>query len=275
MTDMAQLVKQDSVRIDPAQIAASDTQGDDFERSWAFRWLQRNRHRLNDFAAKSSLIPNTPVLDAAQFDWAGKVAEHWEEIQAEAQAIYQHLDAIPPLREISPDHRGIVADNAWRSFFLVGYGNEMEANIARAPRTAELVKSIPGLNSAFFSILAPGAHISRHRGVAKAFFTAHLGLVVPTKWQDCTMQVEDEFVNWREGEWTIFDDCYHHEVWNNTDEARIILLCQVERPMRAPGKWMRDFFMWYLKRSPFVTDAHRELSAWENAFAEAEQRGNA
>lgn len=264
-------IAHESVKIEPAMSEGAE-EAAALERSWVFRWLQRNRHKLNEIAGRSSLIPDTPVLDSKIFDWAGAVAEHWEEIRDEARGIYQHLDAIPPLRDISPDHRGIVADNSWRSFFLVGYGNEMAENIARAPRTAELVKKIPGLNSAFFSILAPGAHISRHRGVAKAFFTAHLGLVVPKDWQNCTMQVEDEFVHWREGEWTIFDDVYHHEVWNNTDQERIILLCQVERPMRFPGNLMKKFFMWYLKRSPFVTDAQRELSAWENAFAEAEKR---
>lgn len=237
-----------------------------------FRWLKKQRFRLNDLAARYSLIPNDPVLNASQFEWARDIAAHWREIRDEALAVYRNVDAIPPLRKISPDHRRIAADDNWRCFFLIGYDNDVPENIARAPRTAALVRRIPQLNSAFFSILAPGTHIVRHRGVSKGFFTAHLGLSVPTDRQNCTMQVEEELVHWRNGEWTIFDDTYEHEVWNRTDEPRIILLCQVGRPLRAPGSWLARVLEWYLKRSPFVTEAKTELARWETIYRDAEGR---
>lgn len=237
-----------------------------------YRWLKRHRFKLNALAARYSRIPNDPVLDPGQFEWADAIAAHWQVIRDEALAIYQHREAIPPLRRISADHRRIATDDAWRSFFLIGYGHEVPENIARAPQTAALVRQIPQLNSAFFSILAPGAHIVRHRGVSKSFFTAHLGLVVPTDREGCKMQVDERFVHWRNGEWTVFDDTYEHEIWNRTGEPRIILLCQVGRPLRAPGNWLARGFEWYLKRSPFVTEAKRELSQWEEAYKRAEKR---
>ena len=224
-----------------------------------YRFFKKQRHRVNDIMAASSRISNDPVLDPAQFSWTDAIADHWRDIREEALAIYEHRDAIPPLREISPDHRGIVKDNAWRSFFLIGYGHRQEANIARAPRTAELVRQIPGLNSAFFSILAPGSVITPHRGVTKAFITAHLGLVVPKDTDGLWMRVDDQRIGWREGEWTVFDDTYEHEVRNDTDETRIILLCQVERPLAAPGKWLAAGLMAYVQRSHFVREAKENL----------------
>lgn len=242
------------------------------KRGFLYRLLKRYRFKLNDVAARYSLIPNEPVLDASLFDWTAEIAQHWEDIRDEALAIYQHVDAIPPLRRISPDHRRIAQDDRWRSFFLIGYGNEAPQNLARAPRTARMIRSIPNLNSAFFSILAPGAHIARHRGVSKSFFTAHLGLSVPADVQACRMSVADRSVGWADGKWTIFDDTYEHEVWNDTDEPRIILLCQVGRPLRAPGSWMARAFDFYIRRSPFVAEAKRELGQWEEAMREAEAR---
>ena len=59
-------------------------------------------------------------------------------------------------------------------------------------------------------------------------------------------------------------------MWNETDEPRIILLCQVGRPFDPPGKWLADSFDWYVRRSPFVTEAKRELSSWEDAYQKAE-----
>ena len=235
-----------------------------------YRFLKRQRHRVNDSIAKSSLISNAPVLDACDFDWTAELASNWQAIRNEALAIYQHRDAIPPLREISPDHAGIVKDNAWRSFFLIGYGHRQEENIARAPRTAELVSKIPGLNSAFFSILAPGSAITPHRGVTKAFITAHLGLVVPKNRDGLWMRVEDQKLHWEEGKWLMFDDTYEHEVKNETDETRIVLLCQVERPLRQPGKAMAAALMGYVRRSHFVQEAKDNLTDWETAYAKAE-----
>lgn len=236
-----------------------------------YRFLKRQRHRVNDSIAKSSLISNDPVLDAAQFDWTSELADHWEVIRDEALAIYRHRDAVPPLREISPDHAGIMKDNSWRSFFLVGYGHRIKENIIRAPRTAELVSRIPGLNSAFFSILAPGSAITPHRGVTKAFITAHLGLVVPKEREALWMRVEDERLHWEEGKWLVFDDTYEHEVKNETDETRIVLLCQVERPLRQPGKTLAAALMGYVRRSHFVREAKDNLSDWETAYAKAER----
>lgn len=240
------------------------------KRSFVYRWLKARRHALNAWGAKYSKIPNDAVLDPAMFDWTGQIAAHWTEIRDEALAIYNNLEAIPPLRRISPDHRRIAQDDAWRSFFLIGYGHEVPANIARAPRTHALVKQIPGLNSAFFSILAPGAQIVRHRGVTKGFFTAHLGLVVPDDWQACTIEVDGHDLHWRPGEWTVFDDTCEHEVWNNTDQPRIVLLCQVGRPLRWPANWVARLFMFYIKHSPFVREAKKELKSWDDAFRDAE-----
>ena len=236
-----------------------------------YRFFKRQRHRVNDVIAKSSLISNDPVLDPAGFDWTQILVENWKTIRDEAIAILRHHDAIPPLREISPDHRGIVKDNTWRSFFLIGYGHRQEENIARAPRTAELINQIPGLNSAFFSILAPGTAITPHRGVTKAFVTAHLGLVVPKDREKLWMRVDDQRVHWDEAKWLIFDDTYEHEVRNDTDETRIVLLCQVERPLAQPGKFLAGALMGYVRRSHFVREAKDNLGDWETAYAKAER----
>ena len=236
-----------------------------------YRFFKRQRHRVNAVIARSSLIPNDPVLDPSTFVWTQPVAAGWQAIRDEALAIFRHREAIPPLRDISPDHRGIVQDNSWRSFFLVGYGHRIAANLARAPRTAQLISLIPGLNSAFFSILAPGAVISPHRGLTKAFITGHLGLVVPPEQERLWMRVDDRRVGWREGECTVFDDTNEHEVRNDTDQTRIILLCQIERPLAQPGRTLAGALMGYVRRSHFVQEAKHNLTDWETAFAQAER----
>ena len=68
-----------------------------------------------------------------------------------------------------------------------------------------------------------------------------------------------------------FDDSYFHEVHNDTNERRVILLVQVKRPMRILGRVTNDLTLWGIRRSPFVQDARHNLGDWEEAYRLAEQ----
>ncbi|WEK43768.1 MAG: aspartyl/asparaginyl beta-hydroxylase domain-containing protein [Candidatus Sphingomonas colombiensis] len=214
--------------------------------------------------ASSSLVSNEPVLDVRDFAWTQMLRENWQAIRAEAVAVALRGNAAPSLSTISPDHRSIAEVNKWRSFFLWGYGFRIDENADRCPNTAALVERIPGLNSAFFSILAPGTHIPDHRGVTKGLITCHLGLVVPRD-GDVRMRVHDRIVRWSEGETLVFDDTYQHEVWNDTDGTRVVLLIQFERPLRNPGKWIAETFLRVIRRSAFVQEARDNIQTWNAA----------
>jgi aspartyl/asparaginyl beta-hydroxylase (cupin superfamily) len=236
-----------------------------------FRIGKRLRHRIGGVIASSSKVGNAPVLNPAIFPWTEGVAARWEEIREEVARLLDREAGIPPLAEISPDHRRIAPPGKWKSFFLYGYGYRLEENCRRCPKTAEAVAHVPGLNSAFFSILAPGAHIPRHRGVTKAILTAHLGLVIPRRREACRMQVAEETVTWEEGRFLVFDDTFHHEVWNDTDEMRVILLIQFRRPTGWLGRAVGSIFLEGVRRSRFVQDARSSLGDWEKAMRKLER----
>lgn len=236
-----------------------------------FRFGKRMRHRIGAVIARSSRVGDTPLCDTRLFPWIARLEARWPEIRAEINALLARQEGIPPLADISPDHRRIAPPGKWKSFFLWGYGYRNEENIARCPKTAAAVADIPGLNSAFFSILAPGAHIPRHRGVTKAILTAHLGLIVPRRRQDCRMQVEDQMLRWDEGRALVFDDTYYHEVWNDTDEQRVVLLIQFRRPAGLLGRLVGNLFLAAVRRSRFVQDARSSLGDWEKAMQRLER----
>lgn len=229
-----------------------------------YRAAKRLRPWFDDLLAKSSLVGNPPVFDAAQFAWTEELSANWTAIRDEAMAVLKSED-IPILPDISPDHGRLGADRKWKSFFLYGYGYRVDANCAKCPETVKAIENVPGLNSAFFSILAPGARIPRHRGVTKSLITCHLGVSVPKDWQAVRMAVHDQMVHWHEGECLVFDDTYFHEVWNETDETRVVLLVQFRRPLRQPGKAIADAFMGAVRRSPFVQEARKNFLAWQDA----------
>ncbi len=223
------------------------------------KWIQP---KTNRWIANSSKIGDPSIIDTAIFPWVKMVEASWEIIRAEAMAALVDLEKVPPLASISPDHRRIAPAGRWRSLFLIGYRYRDPANCTKCPRTTEIVERIPGLNSAFFSILVPGTHIPPHTGVTKAFLTCHLGIQVPKDSANCRMRVIDEWVEWQEGKALIFDDVVNHEVRNDTDETRIVLLIQFKRPVGIVGKIVGGLFLEGVRRSRFVQDARKGIAAW-------------
>ncbi|MEP9358191.1 aspartyl/asparaginyl beta-hydroxylase domain-containing protein [Sphingomonas sp. KR3-1] len=233
----------------------------DRHRPFLIKYGKHLRGALDRFIARFSLVSTDPVLDVRDFAWTEALRANWQAIRAEAIAAAFEPHLAPSLALISPDHRAIAPANKWRSFFLYGYGYLVQENLDRCPVTTRLVEAIPGLNSAFFSILAPGTHIPAHRGVTKGLITCHLGLIVPRD-GDARMRIDDRVLRWAEGETLVFDDTYDHEVWNDTSGTRVVLLIQFRRPLRQPGRWFVDRFLAWIRGSAFVQDARTNLIRW-------------
>jgi beta-hydroxylase len=90
----------------------------------------------------------------------------------------------------------ITQDNHWKTFFFYGYGFECEENCRLCPETARVLKSIPGVKTAFFSILSPGKYIPPHRGPYNGVLRFHLGLIVPEPREQCRIRVADNIRHW-------------------------------------------------------------------------------
>ncbi|MEZ5934226.1 MAG: aspartyl/asparaginyl beta-hydroxylase domain-containing protein [Alphaproteobacteria bacterium] len=252
-----------------------------------FGQLKRRRRRMvkktgktfirsmSEFLGRQSLVPDTPVLDVAQFPFTRILEENWEVVRDEAQAILQHRESIPSFDQVSPDQKRISKGGSWRTFFLFGFGEQLAKNCAQAPETAKLLQQIPGIQTAWFSILAPGYHIPAHRGVTKGILTCHLGLIIPKEAERCRIRVEDQILVWRPGKTLMFCDGYDHEVWNDTEEERTVLLIQFDRPMKLPGRLFSKAFVALLKMTAFFKEPQKNMASFEDRFEAATKRANA
>ena len=226
---------------------------------------KRLRPGVDKILAKQSRVGDPSVFDTGDFPFVSLLEENWETIAAEAQSIVAERDGVHSLVDVSPDHQGIADDKRWKSFFLVGYGYRIDHNCARCPKTAELIENIPGLISAFFSILEAGAEIPPHRGVTKAMLTSHLGLSIPIDRDKIGLRVVDDVLRWEQGKVLIFDDTFEHEAWNRSDEDRVVLLMHIKRPMKTIGRWLGGLFLEGAKASTFVQDARKNLLTKDKA----------
>jgi aspartyl/asparaginyl beta-hydroxylase (cupin superfamily) len=121
----------------------------------------------------------------------------------------------------------------WSAYHLLQNGERVEDHCRRCPRTLEAIALLPQPQvarrspAAMFSVLQPRTRIPPHHGVANTRLVLHLPLVVPG---GCGFRVGNETRTWKVGEAWVFDDTIEHEAWNDSDQVRTILICDVWNP---------------------------------------------
>lgn len=218
---------------------------------------------IDRFMASQSLVGNPPVYDKGLFPWVAELEAAAPQIRPELDRLLEQRDHLPRFVDIQPDQGKINPDARWKTFFFCGLGVVSEHNRKLCPATASALDRIPNLELAFFSILAPGAHIPRHAGVTKGLIRCHLALKVPKDADKVTMHIGDTFFHWEEGKAVVFDDTFRHEVSNDSDEERVVLLLDTRRPMHAPGRAAFSLTKALLRASPFMRDTARNQKRWE------------
>ena len=96
----------------------------------------------------------------------------------------------------------------------------------------ETLKLVPNIHGAMFAMLPPGARLGAHRDPYAGSLRYHLGLVTPNS-NKCRIVVDGVECVYRDGEDFLFDETYIHIAENQTQTGRIILLCDIERPMTS------------------------------------------
>lgn len=228
-------------------------------------WLIK---RVEQILIRFSLVGEQPFLEPAQFPWVKGLEANWAVIRAELERVMATPERIPNFQDISRDQTNITRDDKWKSYFLYGYGYKMENNCKACPETARSVESIPGMFTAFFSVLAPGKRIPLHRGPYRGLLRCHLALMVPEPQARCRIEVGGEWVAWEEGRCLVFDDTYKHQVENDTDGVRVVLFIDVLRPMKFPGSLLNRAVLALIRLSPFIQDARRNQRAWERRLGD-------
>jgi len=193
--------------------------------------LKKLGHAIEDWVANQSPMGNSSVIDTKAFEWVERLEKNSDVIRQELVALLYEQKHLPNIQEISPRQTNLSREDGWKSYFFFVLGHRIDESYRRCPETGKLIDSIPGLSLAFFSILAPGMHIKAHHGSYKGVLRCHLGLIVPEPRTNVRMRVGDKMIYWEEGKCVIFDDTYKHEVWNDTDGIRVVLLFDFCRPL--------------------------------------------
>ena len=124
----------------------------------------------------------------------------------------------------------------WQQIPLFAEGRRFSDYCALCPETTKAIERIPGATTAglvYFSMVGPSSSVLPHCGPHNARLRCHLGLKVP---HGCRIRVGTQVGQWVEGKAIIFDDSFEHELWNDVDSERIVLIIDVWHPDLTPGQ---------------------------------------
>ncbi len=178
-----------------------------------------------------SAVPNRPYIDVARFPELAPLSENWRAIRAEALQLSDEgrIRAAATYNDLGFNS---FFKTGWKRFYVKWYDEPLPSAKALCPKTVALVESIPGVNAAMFALLPPGSKLGAHRDPFAGSLRYHLGLVTPNA-DTCWITVDGESYSWRDGEPVMFDETFIHTAENRSDVTRIILFCDVERPLRS------------------------------------------
>lgn len=235
------------------------------QRHYAFASRQGETllRRLEAHIAAQSLVGDAAFFEPEHFPWIQELETHWLTIRQELDQVLEWVRSLPNFQDISADQASITQDDRWKTYFLYGYGFKAAGNCRRCPETTRLIEQIPGMKTAFFSILLPQKHIPEHRGPYKGVLRYHLALKVPQPAEQCGLRVGNQVRHWQEGKSLVFDDTWPHAAWNDTDEMRVVLFVDVVRPLRRPFCWLNQAMIRLIAISPYVQDAKHKALYWE------------
>lgn len=185
---------------------------------------------LNCFAYLFSRVPTTPFVEPAHFTELDALRNHWEMIRDEAIALRdaQRICASGRYNDIGFNsffRRG------WKRFYLKWYNDAHPSAATLCPHTTALLRTMPSVKAAMFAELPPGGELMPHRDPYAGSLRYHLGLATPND-DGCWIEVDGTRYSWRDGQAVMFDETYIHRAANETQTDRIILFCDVERPMK-------------------------------------------
>jgi aspartate beta-hydroxylase/beta-hydroxylase len=205
------------------------------------RYFLKNSGGRNRFRIMSpySLFPESRKLDH-QFD----------QIKSEVTKLIESRDVrkygdIDPLRaaEVSTD---------WRLYYAYMLGETNTDAYRDCPLFVDFAERTPRVVNAIIAILEPGVTLKAHKGPYAGILRYHLPLTVPDN-NPPRLRVDREIHTWKEGEGILIDDTFEHEVYNESDGRRIMLIIDIRRPMgllpdamnrlslRAKRKWSAQF----------------------------------
>lgn len=170
--------------------------------------------------------PEPSFFEIQEKKWVSLFENNYELILKEFTKIIESRD-----KNIIPYFNQTLANKAenWIIFPLYVWGKKRTENCEKCPETVRIIESISAMTSCSFSILKPNTKIKPHFGDSNVMYRCHYTINCKNGLPEIGMRVRNEQITWKNGKVFAFCDAHEHEVWNNTNEERWVLIVDILR----------------------------------------------
>jgi beta-hydroxylase len=186
-----------------------------------------------------------PIMNLKDFSELDEIKKNWQVIQREALNLKADKYFEYTNKPGSPAYYDIgfrtFFKYGWSKFYLTWYGYTHKSAKELCPETVKILEKIPSVNGAMFSYLPAGSQLTRHLDPIACSLRYHLGLVTPNS-DNCFINIDNVSYSWRDGEALLFDETFIHYAKNDTVQDRLILMCDIDRPMNFFGRFINFIY---------------------------------
>lgn len=121
----------------------------------------------------------------------------------------------------------------WGVYPLCYMGVGTDSDPPACPATVGVVESLQDVclrypwGDALISVQRPRSKLPAHSSIDNLRVRCHLGIAIP---QASGITVDGKDRTWQEGHCLLFEDSFVHEVWNDSDRDRVVLIVDLWHP---------------------------------------------
>jgi hypothetical protein len=149
---------------------------------------------------------------------------------------------------------------AWR-ILNIKAGSSYSKEAQHFPTLVGILESLPEVKSCVISVLEPGIRIPIHVGYYKGIMRYMLPTHIPKDRKNVFLCVNGISHHWKEGHGVLWDDTFAHKVYNNTNEARVLIYMDVLRPFR--NKMAHQWNEWFIDKAMQTSIVQDEIKRTE------------
>lgn len=170
--------------------------------------------------------PEPYFYQPENYEWVKILESNWQVICDEFAPV---INGDREIKLSSPNPPYLSNPSAWKNIYFWNFMWQYHKNCRQFPKTYNLLKSIPNLTFAEFTVLEPHSRVLPHIGETNTTIRGHLGISIPASLPIAGIRVGNEERSWQNGKVVLFSDCHRHTVWNESSSRRFVLVFDVTR----------------------------------------------
>jgi aspartate beta-hydroxylase len=175
-------------------------------------------------------LPSQPFYDPETFAWTPEVLARRTAFAEDLAALERRGEERRAFHSVWPD---FTETGEWAALWIELYGEPYDDNARLCAGTLAALESVSGRSGWLgFSALAPHTHVRPHCGITNAKLRCHVAVELCPGMS--RIRVGDAVRTWEQGRMLVFDDSFEHEVWNDSDARRVVLIFDVFHPDLMP-----------------------------------------